>query len=240
MRFALQLAYDGTRFHGWQKQENAITVQGEIEKCLAQIFQKEISILGCGRTDTGVHARNYTAHFDLENELPDKFLFKINSLLPDEIAIKNCTTTHAEFHARFDAIMREYAYHIHFEKDPFLIHKSWERYGHLDFELMNAGADYLIGNKDCTCFCKGEAPNDNFYCQIYSAQWEYSEKQAVFRISANRFLRNMVRAIVGTLVDLGMHKYDLDTFKKIVDTGTRSDAGNSVPAHGLYLEQVKY
>lgn len=240
MRFAMQLSYNGSNYHGWQAQENVPTVQAEIEKALYIIMQRQVSIIGCGRTDTGVHAKQYTAHFDLEIPLPVNLTHRLNSLLPADIAIHECTQVSETFHARFDAVFRQYRYYIHYQKDPFKQQTSWLRQGNLDFELMNEAASFLVGTKEFKCFCKGEPPNGNYNCQVLEAFWETEESGAIFTISANRFLRNMVRAIVGTLIEVGQHKISIDEFKSILQNGTRSDAGNSVPAHGLFLEKVEY
>lgn len=240
MRYALEIAYHGKAYHGWQKQENAHSVQETLEHKLGILLQHEVNTIGCGRTDTGVHAKQFFLHFDTENKLPDNFIFRLNTMLPHDISVFSCTQKNDGFHARFDATCREYNYYIHFQKDPFLEDRSWFRYGSLDFDLMNKAAELLIGKKDFRCFCKGEAPGDNYECDIQFAQWKYQENQAVFTIKANRFLRNMVRAIVGTLIEVGMHKTEIASFATILQTGTRSDAGQSVPAHGLFLERITY
>ena len=240
MRYKLHLSYNGSGYHGWQVQENAVSVQETLQKQLSLICRENIEVIGCGRTDTGVHARNYVAHFDLDAELPENFVFRINGMLPADIAIDSCEKTSDDFHARFDATHREYKYYLHFQKDPFLEGVSWFRHRNLDFILMNEAAMLLVGKKEFTCFCKGEAPNSNYTCHVFDANWEWNESSAVFRITADRFLRNMVRAIVGTLMEVGTGKIGVEDFKTILQNGTRSDAGSSVPAHGLFLENIEY
>jgi len=240
MRFALRLSYKGTHYHGWQLQENANTVQAEIEKALATLFQTNMEIAGCGRTDTGVHARDYVAHFDTDKPLPDRFLNRINSLLPTDISVSDCWEVQDNFNARFDAKSREYSYYIHCHKNPFSEEISWQRNGELNIEKMNQAAQLLIGKKAFACFCKGEPPNGSYICDVSDAAWIKKENQYIFTISANRFLRNMVRAIVGTMVEIGTDKMSIESFKSVLDNGARSDAGQSVPAHGLFLEKVEY
>lgn len=240
MRYALTLSYKGTAYHGWQRQENAHSVQAELEKALSILCRQSMEIVGCGRTDTGVHARHYVAHFDFDGELPGQLVYRLNGLLPRDIAVSGMEEVSDDFHARFSALERIYGYYIHFKKDPFLDGLSWQRNDNMDFGAMNSVAEMLVGKKDFSCFCKGEAPNGNYTCEVYSAIWERTANSAVFRISADRFLRNMVRAIVGTLLDVGSHKMSKEDFAKLLESGTRSDAGNSVPAEGLFLEEVRY
>ncbi|MBS3915414.1 MAG: tRNA pseudouridine(38-40) synthase TruA [Bacteroidetes bacterium] len=240
LRYRLNLCYRGTAYNGWQRQINAIGVQQVIEEKIEILFQNKVALTGCGRTDTGVHAKHFVAHFDSEKPLPDNFVFRLNGLLPRDIAVFDSAQTADSFHARFDAKSREYKYYIHFKKNPFLEGISWFRYGVLDFGMMNRAADMLIGQKEFICFCKGEAPNNNYVCDVTFAQWEFDENGAVFTIRANRFLRNMVRAIVGSLIEVGNGKLSVTEFEGILQNGTRSDAGESVPAKGLVLEEVVY
>lgn len=240
MRYSLTMAYKGTAYHGWQRQENAHSVQAELEKALSVLCRQTMEVVGCGRTDTGVHARHYVAHFDFDGELPGQVVYRLNGLLPKDIAVSGIEEVSDDFHARFSALARTYGYYIHFKKDPFLDGLSWQRNDNMDFELMNSAAEMLSGKRDFSCFCKGEAPNGNFICDVHSAAWERTADTAVFRISADRFLRNMVRAIVGTLLDVGLHKMSLAEFQELLNSGTRSDAGNSVPAEGLFLERIEY
>jgi tRNA pseudouridine38-40 synthase len=240
MRYAIRLAYNGTAYHGWQKQENAHTVQAELDAALTVLLRTNIETTGCGRTDTGVHARNYMAHFDVLTEIPQELVYKINKILPQDIVVFSIIKVANTFHSRFDAVSREYAYYIRFSKDPFLQGQYWLRQNNLDYNKMNEAAHLLIGKKGFCCFCKGEPPNGNDVCDVISAKWEYNDKGAEFRILADRFLRNMVRAIVGTLIEVGNHKITLEEFQLILTQGNRSDAGNSVPAEGLFLEKVEY
>lgn len=240
MRFAITLAYHGGRYHGWQRQGNAHTVQAELEQALATILQQPIETMGCGRTDTGVHAKHFVAHFDYNASLPTDLVHRLNSLLPNDIAVNATVQTTDGFHARFDAVSRKYAYCIHFDKNPFLEGLSWKRSNNIQLDLMQNATNLLVGKKDFRCFCKGPAPNDNYECNVTEAHWAFSENGITFTITANRFLRNMVRAIVGTLLYVGSSKMTIVEFEQILKNGTRSDAGNSVPACGLFLEEVTY
>lgn len=240
MRVALTLAYNGRNYHGWQIQENAHSVQQEIQAALSRILRYDVELTGCGRTDTGVHARDFKAHFDTESELPDNLVFRLNSMLPADIGIKDCKVVPDSFHARFSAISRTYRYYIHQQKDPFLTDFSWLRHGEVSVADMNAAASLTLGTHEFRCFCKGEPPNDNYRCTVTSAFWTQTEKQLIFEVTANRFLRNMVRAMVGTLLETGTGKLTQEAFANLMQSGTRSDAGNSVPAHGLFLEAVTY
>lgn len=240
MRYALELTFDGTRYHGWQRQENANTVQQELETALRTLLKTPVETTGCGRTDTGVHARIFVAHFDFNKALTEKTVFQLNSILPYDIAVNSIRETTPDFHARFSAVYREYAYYVHFKKNPFLQSKSWHINGKPDFEVMNQAAKLLLGKKSFRCFCKGQAPNDSYICTVEYAEWKWDKNTAVFRIRADRFLRNMVRAATGTLIKTGSGKMNLEEFENLLDSGTRSDAGKSVPAWGLYLENVQY
>lgn len=240
MRYALILSYKGTAYHGWQRQDNAISVQQVLEEKLSIFSREPAEITGCGRTDTGVHASYYVAHVDLQNPLGTDTAHRLNGMLPADIAIHRVVNVSDSFHARFDAIAREYAYHIHFSKNPFKTDSSWQRPNHFNFAAMNQAAQQLLGIHSFECFCKGPAPADNFRCEIFKAEWQVEDDSAVFIIRANRFLRNMVRAIVGTLLDVGTNKMSISEFQQLIETGSRSDAGNSVPAHGLYLTDISY
>lgn len=240
MRYRLDLSYDGTNYHGWQIQPNGISVQEVIQKKLSQICNQPMEIMGCGRTDSGVHASEFTAHFDLDGNLPNSIVHKLNSMLPSDIAISNCTEVHNDFHARFDATFREYHYHLETQRNPFTDRYSWHFTAPLDLDLLNLAAKSLLGTHDFRAFCKGLPPADNYRCHIFDAAWFAKDSQIVFRISANRFLRNMVRAVVGTSILVGTNKLSLEEFKQIIESGTRADAGNSVPAKGLFLTKVVY
>lgn len=242
-RYFIELSYNGTNYHGWQVQPNAVTVQEVLDGVLSKVLQQNISTTGSGRTDTGVHALQQFAHFDSVEVLgsPEKTLSSVNALLPHDVAVRRILLVSDQAHARFDAVSRSYQYHMHFVKDPFLYQRSWRTRNDLDLELMNRGASLIKKQSDFSSFCKSHAGSRTSICQVTEAVWErIGPDRVVFRISADRFLRNMVRAIVGTLVDLGRKKISLDELQDIMDTGSRSAAGESVPAEGLYLGRVVY
>lgn len=241
-RHFLKLSYKGTNFFGWQIQPNQITIQEEIEKCLHQLYQSTtIQIIGCGRTDTGVHAKNYFAHFDAIRKFEaNELRHKLNTMLHKDIAVQAVFFTDSNTHARFDAIKRTYKYQIHTEKDPFIYETSWLYKMELDVTLMNNACKLLLNHSDFECFSKVKTQVNNFNCTIYSAYWIKEKNQYRFEISANRFLRNMVRAIVGTLILVGQGKLGLEEFQKILDSNDRSQAGKSVPAEGLSLIKIEY
>jgi len=241
MRFRLDISFKGTAYHGWQKQPERATVQGVLEEILAILFRKPIETTGCGRTDTGVHARLFPLHFDAGDALPDHFLYRLNSMLPPDIAARRCVPVPDEFHARFSAVSRTYRYYLDFVKDPFTADTAWMHHKKPDVALMNACADLLPGIKNCRSFTKGEEPAHHGYeCHIHRAYWETRNEQLVFTIEANRFLRNMVRALVGSLLEVGYGQKNPEWFQSLLEGGTRSDAGQSAPAKGLFLEDVGY
>jgi len=241
-RFRLDLQYEGTRYCGWQIQPNGITVQEVLQEKLSQLCNKEIEVVGCGRTDSGVHASYYVAHFDFEGELPKELPYRLNKMLPEDIAIFHCQPVSMDFHARFSAVKRSYEYRIHWNKQVFLSDYSWWNAAaqSLDWDLANQAAQKMIGTHPFSAFCKGDIPNNNPDCTVFEASWVSIPQGMQFQISANRFLRNMVRATVGTLLEIGQHKMTLDQFEALLLGGKRSDAGNSVPACGLYLTDVTY
>jgi tRNA pseudouridine38-40 synthase len=244
-RYFIELAYDGTNYHGWQVQENAISVQELLNKALATILREPAETIGCGRTDTGVHARQLYAHFDsrlLVNSKQSlvKVVDSLNAILPETIAVKRIISVHTDAHARFDAISRSYEYHVHFEKDPFKINKSWQLRDKPDIALMNAAAKIIMEHTDFSCFSKSNTQTFTNNCKISRAEWVYSKNCLVFHISADRFLRNMVRAIVGTLMLVGKKEIEPEELRTIIESKNRSNAGVSVPACGLYLTEVKY
>ncbi|MFD0939591.1 tRNA pseudouridine(38-40) synthase TruA [Pedobacter boryungensis] len=243
MRYFIELSYDGTDFHGWQTQPNGITVQACLDKALTTCFRQDIISLGCGRTDAGVHATQFYAHFDVF-DLPEvtvvNSVTNVNSLLPYTIAIKRIFAVTNEAHARFDAIARAYKYHLHFEKDPFKINKSWLYKGELDFEKMNEAAQLLLNFTDFSCFSKSKTQTFTNNCKITQAGFEKIDGGLIFTIKADRFLRNMVRAIVGTLILVGKGDIDVLEVTQIIESKSRSKAGQSVPACGLYLVAVEY
>jgi tRNA pseudouridine38-40 synthase len=246
-RYFIELSYNGTKYHGWQIQKNAISVQEVLNDRLSVILRQPIETTGCGRTDTGVHAKQFFAHFDAEESMDhgpwtmDKSIIRsLNAVLPDDIAVKNIFPVGESAHARFDATLRTYEYHIHFYKDPFKQGYSWELRDRPDIELMNAAAQIITEYIDFSCFSKSNTQVKTNNCKIASAKWEEAESGIVFRISADRFLRNMVRAIVGTLIMVGRKEIEPEAVRQIIESKNRSNAGTSVPACGLYLTEVKY
>ncbi|WP_378177660.1 tRNA pseudouridine(38-40) synthase TruA [Aquimarina sp. SS2-1] len=241
MRYFLELSYNGTPYHGWQRQPNAISVQEVLENALSTLLRIKTDIVGAGRTDTGVHARQIMAHFDSLIELDTVQLkYKLNSILPPEIAIQNVSLVKQDAHARFDAVSRSYEYVVTVSKDPFNINGAYYLKRDLDIDLMNDAAKLLLNYTNFKCFSKSKTDVKTYNCNITNAIWEKKGDIVVFKISANRFLRNMVRAIVGTLIEIGEHKLDIDDLKNIIKSENRSEAGYSVPAHGLYLTEVQY
>lgn len=242
-RYFLELAYNGTAYHGWQVQQNALSVQELINKALSTICRQEIETLGCGRTDTGVHARQLFAHVDIPVDIDvmnPRFLLSLNAMLPYDIALKRFMKVAPDAHARFDASLRSYEYYIHFSKDPFLHNLSWLLRDKPDLGLMNKAAKLMMEYRDFSCFSKSNTQTFTNNCVINRAEWLPNEKGIVFHISADRFLRNMVRAIVGTLVRIGKGEMNVDDIQSIIESKDRSNAGESVPACGLYLTEVKY
>lgn len=242
-RYFLSLSYKGTAYHGWQSQPNAIAVQEVLEKALKVFFRFDIETLGCGRTDSGVHASAFYAHLDLPFQIKvdrDKFLKSINSLLPSDVAVHDLISVHNDAHARFDATLRAYQYHIHFQKDPFKKDCSWLIKDELDLLQMQLAASIIKEYEDFGAFCKSNADNFTNICHIQKSEWEEIPNGLIYHVSANRFLRNMVRAIVGTCVDVGKGKISAESMHKIIQSQNRSAAGASVPACGLFLTQVKY
>ncbi len=241
LRYFIELSYKGTQYHGWQIQPDAISVQEEIQKALQTILQEEIVIVGAGRTDAGVHARQMFAHFDSKKPLNDLHVYKLNSVLPNDIVIYKLSQEAEDAHARFDAVSRSYEYHIWLGRDPFLLETSWQLYQQeLDIDLMNEAAKVLLEYTDFECFSKVKTDVHTFDCTVTHAEWKKEGQYLVFHISANRFLRNMVRAIVGTLIEVGQGKKTVSDFRKVIESKKRSKAGLSVPAQGLFLTEVKY
>ena len=243
MRFFITLSYDGTRYHGWQVQPNGPSVQEKLQWALSTILRQDILVTGAGRTDAGVHARMMVAHFDVESmdfELQD-LTYKLNRLLPQDIAIQMMEPVSDEMHARFSATSRTYHYYIHTVKDPFLRAYSCELHYPLDFQLMNEAAAILMTYEDFGAFCKAHADVKTTLCHITAAQWHQTSPSSwYFEITANRFLRNMVRAVVGTLIDVGRGRLSLDDFRKVIEGKRRTEAAESMPANALFLEEVKY
>ena len=257
MRYKIRLSYDGKAFCGWQIQNNARTVQGELEKALSTLLGNPVQVTGAGRTDSEVNAINYIAHFDIPDEVSVEaahLCYKLNAMLPREMAIHEVCAASAEFHARFDARSREYHYFIHFRKDPFCEKYSYRMRFPLDVAKMNKAAGYLIGEHDFSCFEKVGGNNTTSVCTVTEAAWStYRPAHAemlgypcedgdyiVFRICANRFLRNMVRAIVGSLIEVGRGKKEPEWIVELIRSGSRSDAGSSVPGNALFFTGAEY
>ncbi len=241
MRYFLDITYDGKPFHGWQRQKNAISVQEEIEKVFSTILQTGIEITGSGRTDTGVHALQQVAHLDTSQELDHyTMLHKANAMLPHSISVNSLQKVKDGTHARFDATSREYQYFIHQKKQPFKHGRSYYFKADLNISQINEACHLLMESQDFESFSKVKTEVNNFLCNLDMAIWSKEEAGYVFTIRANRFLRGMVRAIVGTLIELGLGKLSLEEFAFILDKKDREAAGYAVPPEGLYLTTVKY
>ena len=242
MRYFIYLAYDGTHYHGWQVQPNGESVQGTLMKALATFLRKEIEVVGAGRTDAGVHARLMVAHFDYDEPLDVQLVKdKLNRLLPPDIAVYEVKPVKPEAHARFDATYRTYRYYVTTRKDPFNRHYAWRLFNDLDFARMNEAAKILFDYIDFTSFSKLHTDVKTNNCKMMHAEWTLvGEYEWVFTIQADRFLRNMVRAVVGTLVEVGRGKMTLEGFRQVIEKKDRCSAGNSVPGHALFLVDVGY
>ncbi len=243
MRYFIELCYNGTNYCGWQRQNDTPTVQGHIERALSTLLKSPTQITGAGRTDTGVHASFYVAHFDTINEIPDcDFLrYKLNIILAQDIAISKIYRVDESAHARFDAKQREYTYFIERHKNPFTRNSSWQYYVDLDMEAMNRAAQRLLLHSDFTSFAKLNSNNKTNICKIDHAEWQLGPKgEMIFTIRADRFLRNMVRAIVGTLVDVGRGKYSVEEFDQIIAAQDLSRCSAGAPAQGLFLSDIRY
>lgn len=241
-RYFIELAYNGTRFHGWQIQPNAPSVQEQLEKAVSTIAREKISVTGAGRTDTGVHARFFVAHFDSENKNLDipELSGKLNSFLGNDLVIFRIYKVVPDAHARFDALSRSYQYHITRTKDPFAQETAWYFKYPLDVEKMNEACTVLFDYSDFTSFSKLHTDVKTNHCKIFQAEWKKQGTQLVFTVKADRFLRNMVRAIVGTLLEVGQGKLSVDGFREVIEKKDRGAAGVSVPAHGLFLTGIEY
>lgn len=242
MRYFITFSYDGTAYHGWQIQPHSVSVQEEIQKALSTLLRRPMEVVGAGRTDTGVHARKMFAHFDSEYELEcPQLVFKLNKLLPRDIAVQQVERVDDDMHARFSAKSRTYHYYVHLDKNPFLRSYSWQVYGNPDFELMNRAAAVLMEYTDFTSFSKVNTDTKTNDCTITEAHWDrVADGQWRFTITANRFLRNMVRAIVGTLIEVGRGRMSIEQLRNVVDAKDRCRAGDSVPGNALFLVDVKY
>ena len=241
-RYFIWLSYDGTNYHGWQVQPNGISVQGELQRVLSTLLRQDVSITGAGRTDAGVHARVMAAHFDFEGDIDcQQLAYKMNRMLSGDIVISRIEEVAPDLHARFSATERTYHYYIHTRKDPFLRHYSCEIHYPLDFAAMNEAGRILTTYEDFGAFCKAHSDVKTTLCHVTRAEWiQTGENTWYFVITANRFLRNMVRAVVGTLVDVGRGRLSLEDFRKVIEGKKRSDAGDSMPGNALFLEDVRY
>lgn len=240
-RYFIEIMFDGTAYHGWQVQPNSSTVQQQINQAISTVLGEDINVVGAGRTDTGVHAKQMFAHFDSSISFDGKdFVYKLNSFLKNDISVLRVFEVDDSAHSRFDAVSRKYEYLIHANKNPFLINKSWYFHRKLDVDLMNEASKLLLNYTDFTSFSKLHTQTKTNNCSVKMAVWEKVNDTLVFNIEADRFLRNMVRAIVGTLVAVGEKKISIEEFVEIIESKNRSKAGASVPAHGLYLVSVKY
>jgi len=240
-RYFIELSYKGTNYHGWQIQKNATGVQQLLNKSLCLKLGMEIETIGSGRTDKGVHALQQFAHFDTSKRINiDQLAFQLNRVLPNDIVAKKVYEVDPDAHARFNAISRSYQYRINKIKDPFLINTSYYRRGDLDLNLMNQAAGILLGTQDFESFSKVKTDVNHFVCTISRSEWIQMEGHICYYVTADRFLRGMVRTLVGTMLDIGTGKINLDELKKIIKSLDRKKAGRAVPAHGLYLTEVKY
>lgn len=241
-RYFIHLAYNGSNYCGWQVQPHSPSVQETLERCLSLKLGQPVSLTGCGRTDTGVHARNYYAHFDLVKEIGDceELAYRLNVFLPPDLVVYRIWAVPEDLHARFDALSRTYHYYISRTKNPFHQQDAFYLYGDLDVEKMQQAADLLHEYHDFTSFSKAHTQVKTNDCKIMEARWFEQNGLLVFRIRADRFLRNMVRAIVGTLLEVGKGKMTLEQFRDVIEKKDRCSAGESVPAHALFLEDVEY
>lgn len=242
MRYFIEFSYNGKNYFGYQIQPNEISVQEELEKALSLLLREEIKTTGAGRTDTGVHAKKMLAHFDTVVEVdPAQLIYRLNSFLPPDIAVKRIFEVRPDVHARFDATYRTYEYYVSTAKNPFTNESAWQFYRHsIDLHRMNAACHILFEYEDFASFSKVGGDNKTTLCKIYKAEWEQMGTELRFTISANRFLRNMVRAIVGTMIDIGTGKREPGELRHIIESKNRNAAGSSAPAHGLFLVDVGY
>ena len=242
MRYFIEISYLGTNYHGWQSQPNAITIQEITENCLSKILNNPVKLVAAGRTDAGVHAKQMYAHFDSDMKINDikSFEHKVNSFLPKDIVVRKLILVHDNAHARFDALYREYEYYISLKKNPFEIDKAYFFKKSLDIKKMNKCCNIMLQYTNFKSFSKSKTDVKTYDCKIYEAKWMLNENSLIFKIKADRFLRNMVRAIVGTLIEIGLGKITEKEFKLIIEKKDRQLAGFSVPAHALFLKKIDY
>ena len=254
MRYFIHLSFDGSRYHGWQIQPNGISVEGELERCLSTLLSAPIDVVGAGRTDAGVHARHMVAHFDAPDGAgtlvadTSQLAYKLNRMLPPDIRISSIEEVADDMHARFSAKWRTYHYYLSLTPTPFNRHYTWLCHYNLDFPLMNEAASLLMQYDDFACFCKSHTDVKTTLCNVVQAEWIKIPSHPpivncpdwVFVIKANRFLRNMVRAVVGTLVEVGRHRMSLEQFRSVIEGKSRCQAGESMPGNALFLEKIEY
>jgi tRNA pseudouridine38-40 synthase len=241
LRYFIELSYNGKKYHGWQIQPDAISIQEKLNLAVSTILQAKIEVVGAGRTDTGVHASQMFAHFDSDIEIEAKVVHRLNSILPNDITVYKVFLVADDCHARFHAESRSYEYRIWLGRNPFLLDFSWQIHSQkLDLSKMNEAAQLLLEYEDFQTFSKVKTDVYTFNCDVTQAFWKREGNLLTFHISANRFLRNMVRAIVGTLVDVGLDKISINEFRDIIESKSRGNAGLSVPAKGLFLTHIKY
>lgn len=242
MRYFIYFSFDGTNYHGWQIQPNGISVQEQLETALSTLLREKVPVVGAGRTDAGVHARKMVAHFDINQKIDGKQLvYKLNRLLPRDMAVDRIEEVESIKHARFSALSRTYRYYVTTNRDPFTRMFSWQTNYELDFALMNEAAAILLEYEDFAAFCKSHSDAKTTICNVMSAKWYMtSDTSWYFEITANRFLRNMVRAIVGTLVEVGRHRITINEFRRIIESKQRTKAGESMPGNALFLYDIGY
>lgn len=240
MRYFLELSYFGKHYHGWQKQPSARSVQEVLEDALSTLLREKLEVVGAGRTDAGVHAKQLYAHLDVDRELNPEFLFRLNAFLPKDIAVSGIRRVKPDAHARFDATARSYEYHLVQQKDVFATGSAYWVKKHLDVEKMNQAAEVLLSYTNFKCFSRSRTDVRTYNCDIKKAFFQEIDGGLVFHITADRFLRNMVRAIVGTLLQVGLGKLQVKDMHDIIKSQSRGEAGASVPAHGLFLTRIEY
>jgi tRNA pseudouridine38-40 synthase len=242
-RYFIFISYKGTSYHGWQIQPNSVTVQKILDEALTRILNEKIATTGAGRTDTGVHALVFCAHFECDNtdlSTNKNLIYRLNRFLPKDISVSRILKVLPDAHARFSAVSRTYRYYISMAKDPFNEDSSWFLQGEIDVNLMNKACELLLNHSDFASFSKLHSDVKTNLCRIFSAEWNKADNRLIFTIRADRFLRNMVRAITGTMIDIGRGKTDLKEFEDIIRAKDRGRAGKSAPAKGLFLEQIEY
>lgn len=241
MRYFIEFSYNGKGYHGWQNQPNAVSVQEVLENATSKLLQSQIAVVGAGRTDAGVHAKQMIAHFDYDHKIDtDKLTYRLNAFLPKDIAISEIFEVHEDVHARFGAVSRLYHYHISLNKNVFAFDMSYYVKQQLDVAKMNSAAEIMFNYENFKCFSRSNTDVKTYNCKLMKATWSEHDGMLVFTIQADRFLRNMVRAIVGTLLEIGAGKMEVENMHQIIKSKDRAFAGASVPAHGLFLSKIEY